>query len=98
MTALFAIFENVARLCIDTNFVDVSAALDIEGVAQATAAFFVFQLLVGYRAGMGFQGNCASLVDCDFGVCCELLAAIGEGAWWPIETLMRASRNSRSGI
>ena len=57
MTTLFAVFENVARLCIDTDFVDVSAALDIEGVAQATAASFLLQLLVGYRAGMSVQGN-----------------------------------------
>ena len=32
MGTLFAVFENIARLRIDADFVDVSAALDIEGV------------------------------------------------------------------
>ena len=40
MRPLLLVFEDLARLCIDADFGEVSAALDIEGIAETDAATF----------------------------------------------------------
>jgi hypothetical protein len=42
-------------VCVNTDFVDNSAAFNIERVTQTASSLFFFQFLVGDMAGTSFQ-------------------------------------------
>jgi hypothetical protein len=52
------------------------AAFNVEGISQATAAFFFFQFFVYDFAGMGFESYGPRLSDADFCTLREFLAGV----------------------
>ena len=57
-----------------SNFV----ILNIEGIAQATAALFLLQFLIGNFAGLNFERNCPSLLYAYFCFMFEFLTRVGK--------------------
>ena len=55
--SLFGVFQDLARLRVDTDFVDDVATFYVEGVAEAAATLLLFQFLIGDRSRMSLQGD-----------------------------------------
>ena len=66
MRTFFLVFENLAGLTIHPDFVKFPVALDVEGVAQATAAFLVLELLVRNCSRSRLRSACLVVVAAGF--------------------------------
>jgi hypothetical protein len=62
----FFVLQQFPGHSIDADFLRHCAAFNVEGISQATAAFFFFQFLVYDFAGMGFESYGPRLSDPDF--------------------------------
>src|SRR5262249_19340067 len=76
----FGIFQDLAGLRIDANFVSHCAVLYVEGVAESAASLLLLQLLIGDGARTSLQRDCARLIDGDLGFRGRLLPGVGKRA------------------
>ncbi len=55
MCAFGGVLQNLPRLGIDADLIGRLAVFDVERITQAATALFLFELLIGDRAGPGFE-------------------------------------------
>jgi hypothetical protein len=72
----FFVLQQFPGHSIDADFLRYCAAFNVEGISQATAAFFFFEFLVYDFTGMGFESYGPRLSDADFCTLRELRAKV----------------------
>ena len=76
----FFVLQQFPGHSIDADFLRHCAAFNVEGISQATAAFFFFQFLVYDFAGMAFESHGPRLSDADFCTLREFLAGVRQAS------------------
>ena len=77
MRAFGFIFQQCASFGIEADFLSYFADQNVEGVAQATATRFFFQLLVGNFARMCLECNRARFDNRDAGFAGQIVTCLG---------------------
>ncbi len=77
--AFSLVLQHAAGFRVNADLMDLSAALDVEGVAKTAAAAFVLKLLIGDLARAGLQRDDPSLVHGHVGLRRQVRADIGCG-------------------
>lgn len=80
VAAFNLVLQDGARPSIDTDFECLRSDLDVEGIAQATSARFLFEFLIGNFAVNRFECGGARLFDRHLRAGSQLFARVGCGA------------------